>query len=64
MCKEFAAEWLVPLFLRNLVLLWCFAGGWHLMLCAHSPPAPAPALQICRVPSPAERRRCARAQTT
>jgi hypothetical protein len=33
MCKEFAAEWILPLYLRNLVLLWIFAGGWHLLLC-------------------------------
>ena len=34
MCKEFAAEWIAALYLRNLVLLWIFAGGWHLLLCA------------------------------
>jgi hypothetical protein len=43
MCKEFAAEWIAPLYLRNLVLLWIFAGGWHLLLCAcaSAPPDPA-----------------------
>jgi hypothetical protein len=43
MCKEFAAEWIAPLYLRNLVLLWIFAGGWHLLLCAcaFTPPEPA-----------------------
>lgn len=30
-CKEFSSTWLIPLYLRNLVLLWMFAGGWHLL---------------------------------
>ena len=32
MCKQFAPEWIGALYLRNLVLLWMFAGGWHLLL--------------------------------
>lgn len=42
----------MPLFLRNLVLLWCFAGGWHLMLCAHTPrPRPRPPCRAALCPA-------------
>lgn len=31
-CTEFKADWIALMFLRNLGLLWLFAGGWHLVL--------------------------------
>ena len=31
-CMTFAVGWLAQLFLRNMVLLWLFAGGWHALL--------------------------------
>jgi len=31
-CRTFAAGWLAQLFLRNMALLWIFAGGWHALL--------------------------------
>lgn len=31
-CKEFQFGWINQLFWRNQVLLWIFAGGWHLLL--------------------------------
>lgn len=32
MCKEFGTDWVARLWFRNLILLWMFAGGWHLLL--------------------------------
>ena len=31
-CTTLRLDWIAQLFLRNLVLLWIFAGGWHLLL--------------------------------
>lgn len=31
-CKEFRFGWINQLFWRNQLMLWLFAGGWHLML--------------------------------
>ena len=31
-CREFSLSWMAPLFLRNQILLWIFAGGWHALL--------------------------------
>eukprot|EP00927_Polykrikos_kofoidii_P061847 TRINITY_DN5667_c0_g1_i1.p1 TRINITY_DN5667_c0_g1~~TRINITY_DN5667_c0_g1_i1.p1 ORF type:complete len:355 (+),score=34.91 TRINITY_DN5667_c0_g1_i1:206-1270(+) len=31
-CKAFHVAWLLPLFLRNLALLWLISGGWHALL--------------------------------
>jgi len=31
-CGEYKLGWIAQLYLRNLALLWAFAGGWHLLL--------------------------------
>ena len=31
-CAEFQAGWIGQIYLRNLILLWLVAGGWHLLL--------------------------------
>lgn len=31
-CVEFRWDWIAQMFLRNLVLIWLVAGGWHLLL--------------------------------
>ena len=31
-CKDFEKDWILELYLRNLALIWVFAGGWHALL--------------------------------
>lgn len=31
-CAEFRWDWIAQMFVRNLGLIWLFAGGWHLLL--------------------------------
>lgn len=31
-CAELCVDWIAPMALRNLVLIWLVAGGWHLLL--------------------------------
>ena len=33
-CATFAAGWVAQVWAVNCALLWAFAGGWHLLLCA------------------------------
>lgn len=31
-CKEYSLDWILTIFLRNQILIWMFAGGWHSIL--------------------------------
>jgi len=31
-CRNFSLSWILPIFFRNEILIWIFAGSWHLIL--------------------------------